>query len=104
NAGMSWSVDVHNIRRDILCDWIEASVVFQTTELSLSDVVDSLIDNQVYERQDMANEIAEEAWNVLRARIAYLQAPLGIQIQDTRIVREKDWTDFPAYGFCLALA
>lgn len=101
---MGRSVDVHNIKRDILCDWIEASIVFQVRQISRSDVVDALVDNEVYEHQDLAHEIVEEAWNVLRARAEYLKNPLGIKVEIDRITRDEEWTQFPAYGFCLALA
>jgi hypothetical protein len=104
NEGMNRSVNAHNIDRDILCDWIEANVVLQESRLSKSDVVDALTDNGVYENQDMANEIVEEAWTVLQNRVNYLKNPLGITIADDRITRNSRWTDFPAYAFCLVLA
>lgn len=101
---MGRSVNVHNINRNILCDWIEASIVFQIKQISKSDVVDSLIDNEVYEHQDLAHEVVEDAWNILRARFDYLKNPLGISVDINRMTRDQDWTQFPAYGFCLALA
>lgn len=103
-AGMARSVLKHNVDRDKLCDWIEASAVFQADRLSKSDVIDVLVENEVYETQDFASEIVEDAWNILQHRINYLQSPLGIAVDQNRITRERDWKTFPAYGFCLALS
>ncbi len=51
--GMSRSVNAHNVDVDVLCDWIEGSVLFQDEEdLPASDVVDVLIEAQIYENQE----------------------------------------------------
>lgn len=102
--GMARSLSHHNIDRSKLCDWIEASVIFDDNELSVPDVIDALVDNEVYETQDFASEIVESAWGVLRTRFEYLQAPLGITVSRNRITRTLAWTTFPAYGFCMGLA
>lgn len=104
NKGMARSVNVHNIDLNILCDWIEASVVFEDTELSKSDVIDVLIEEQVYSDQAFAAAIVENAWAVISRRATYLSQPLGIRVAGNRINRTDDWTVFPAYGFCLALS
>lgn len=103
-VGMTRSVNVHNGKLSVLCDWIEASILFNDDEISTTDVVDVLIENQIYDKQDFANERVEQAWSVLADRIAYMQGPLGITVSKNRIVRQQSWARFPAYGFCMALA
>ena len=47
--GIARSVTEHNSDINVLCDWVEASVVFDDTlELSKSDLIDILIENEVY--------------------------------------------------------
>ena len=103
-VGMTRSVNVHNGKLSVLCDWIEASILFNDDEISTTDVVDVLIENQIYDKQDFANERVEQAWSVLADRIAYMKDPLGITVSKNRIVRKQSWARFPAYGFCMALA
>ena len=115
--GINRSVAKHNSDINVLCDWVEASVVFDDTqELSKSDLIDTLIENEVYpsneedsgswesSSQDFASEIVEDVWSEISRRMNYLANPLGITVSGNRITRADDWKSFPAYGFCLALA
>lgn len=102
--GLARSVNRHNIDLNVFCDWIEASVVFDDAELSKSDVTEILIEEQIYQNQDFAAEMIENAWAVISRRVNYLSQPLGISVDGNRINRAEDWTAFPAYGFCLALS
>jgi len=102
--GMSRSVGMHNVRLSVLCDWVEASVLFSDNSISKSSVVDALLENEVYDSQDFASEIVENAWNVLSARVNYLKSPLGLSVVGNRISKKDVWSQFPAYGFCMALA
>jgi hypothetical protein len=104
DVGMRTSVTVHNVDLAILCDWVEASVVFDSEEMSRSEVIDTLLENHVYQNQDFAAEIVESAWAILRERFEYLGGPLGITATGNRISRKQSWDTFPAYGFCLALS
>lgn len=101
---MSRSINEHNVDFNILCDWIEASVVFDREELSKSDVIDALLGNQVYDKQDYAAEIVGTAWDVISRRVEYLSNPLGIVVSSDRIERGREWSQFPAYSFCLVLS
>ena len=98
------SVNNHNNKLNALCDWVEASLLFGTSELSRSEVVDVLLENQLYESQDLAHERVEQVWSVIAERSRYLQSPLGMQVVGNRITKTQPWTRFPAYGFCMALA
>lgn len=103
-SGMVRSIGVHNVDRQALYDWIEASAVFECEQISQSDVVDSLTENGVYESQEFASEIVDEAWKVLTSRFEYLGEPLGLKVAGKRITRDLEWSHFPAYGFCLAIS
>jgi hypothetical protein len=102
--GLARSINVHNGKLSVLCDWIEASILFSDEEISTTDVVDGLIENQIYDKQDFANERVEQAWSVIADRITYMKFPLGIKVSKNRISRKQPWSRFPAYGFCMALA
>jgi len=103
-SGLSRSIKQHNSDLNVLCDWVEASVVFEDEQVSKSDVVDRLIQDQVYEKQDFAAQIVDVVWSVISLRMKYLNSPLGIKMVKNRIIRSEEWESFPAYGFCLALA
>lgn len=102
--GIAHSVNAHNLDLDIFCDWIEASAVFEDDVLSKTDVVDTLLEHEIYDDQDFAREVVDDAWCVLQDRFRYLGSPLGLRVQGNRISRVDEWTAFPAYGFCLLLA
>src|SRR5437762_11153301 len=102
--GMAWSVNKHNVDLNVLCDWIEASVVLRDSQLSKSDVVKELLQQEVYEKQSFAKEVVDTAWSVIGSRVAHLGGPLGITVAGNRIARKENWDSFPAYSFCLTLS
>jgi hypothetical protein len=104
NEGLNRSVHSHNVDLDIVCDWIEASAVFGESQMSKSDVVEVLLENEIYAKSDFAFEIVDQAWGVVLGRTKYLNGPLGILGAGNRITRRDDWTHSPAYSFCLVLA
>lgn len=104
DKGISYSAKKHNVDLNVLCDWIEASVVFDEEQVSRSDVIDILMEEQIYDDQNFASEIVETAWSVISRRTSYLSQPLGMGVLGNRIYRTDDWTAFSAYGFCLALS
>ena len=101
--GMVPSVKKHNIDISVLCDWIEASVLFDDDELPKPDVIDILIENEVYNSQDFAGEIVDVAWEILRERLALPGAGIQFAVTNNRIARTNNWDTFPAYAFCLAI-
>jgi len=102
-CGMNYSVKKHNIDIDVLCDWIEASILFEVDEISKSDVVDVLIENEVYVSQDFAGEVVDIAWAILKERLKLPSAEIRFSITGNRIERANTWDSFPAYAFCLAV-
>jgi len=102
--GFRPSVKTHNIDLDILCDWVESSVLFVDDRLSASEVVDTLCDAHVYQEQDFAAEIIEIAWNAIKRRQNWIGHGSPIRIQAKNIERILSWQQASAYSFCMVLA
>jgi len=101
--GMAFSKNVHNVNLNHLCDWIEASLLFRDDSLSTTDVIDLLVEHQVYQDQDFASERVATAWSVVKRRYRNLGFPLGLRVTGSRLSKEGDWQEFPAYAFCMLL-
>lgn len=103
--GISRSVDAHNVKLDVLCDWIEASVLFVDGELSPINVVDTLTEEYIYAKQDMASRMVGDAWAELRRRQSCLGDGTSFTITTDRITRRRrSWKDTPAHSFCVLLS
>lgn len=102
--GISYSVNKHNSRLDLFCDWLEASVIFSDETLYKSDVVDSLTENGVYVEQDFANAFVDDAWAIVERRFRRLGHTLGIKTDTMSFTATKKWTEHPAYSFCVFLS
>jgi len=103
-VGMRRSVEKHNIDLNAVCDWIEGNVLFESETISIEDVVDQLIDNEVYDEQDFARERLSDAWDELERREHWMGNGTSIKIVGQRVIPYRAWQDNPAYSFCLALA
>lgn len=103
--GFQRSVNVHNVDLGVCSDWLEASALFSDNEITGSDVVDVLRENEIYRDQDFAWELFTDALNGLntRARIMGEGYPLDLTGR-VRIKRKDEWSDFTAYSFCLLLS
>lgn len=102
--GISRSVNVHNVELDVLCDWLESSVLFEEEELSATDVVDVLLEEHFYDDSDMASEIVSSAWTELLRRQSWIPEGSPFLIAGHRISRMRTWRQVPAYSFCLLLS
>ena len=103
-SGISRSVNSHNVKLDILCDWIEANVLFDEEELSTSDIVSCLLSENIYEESDMAFDIVSNAWTEFRRRQSCIPNETPFSITSQRISRKIGWTQVPAHGFCVLLS
>lgn len=104
NRGIRRSVNAHNSSLEPFCDWLEANALFDEDELFLPDVVDRLLEEQVYDNQEFAWEFIGNAITVLRNRSHVLQRGYPIDITGRRLVRRSRWNHFSAYCFCLSLS
>ena len=104
NRVLKRSTTVHNSRLEPFCDWLEANVLFEQTELAFSDVVDRLIEEQIYADQDFAWEFVGNAMSVLRSRASSLQRAYPFEILPRRIQPEESSAQIGPYRFCLSLS
>lgn len=103
--GIHRSIRKHNVDLEVICDWIEGSALFEDDEeLSASDVIDVLIEGEIYDEQDFAWQIVSDAWSELRRRQGWLRNGSPIEITNYRLRRLCGWQEVPAHSFCLALA
>ncbi len=102
--GFNVSVGAHNTRLDALTEWLEGSIAFASDQFSYSDVVDALIEGNVYRDQNFAGERVVQAWEELRRRQKCLGPAAPYDVERQRLKRVAEWTATPAYSFCLALA
>ena len=104
--GMFRSINKHNIKFNLLCDWIEGSILFDEyeDEFSMRDVVDVLIDESIYEESDFAMEIVFDAWYELERRLKCVAPRILFSIANSRLKRVGPWQDTPAHSFCVLLS
>jgi len=103
-SGISRSITTHNIDLDMLCDWIEASVLFEEDELSQTDVLDTLMEENIYAEHDMGLEIVTSAWTEIRRRQSWVAEGTPFSITRGRISRVREWKTIPGHSFCLLLS
>jgi len=103
DTGLRRSVEAHNVNREIVCDWIEGSVLFDDDSLSISDIVDSLCDNGVYADQDFAAQLVADIWSMLAQRRKWLGRGSPFRLSGRKIDRIRSWEEAPALSFCMVL-
>lgn len=94
----------HNIRLDILCDWIEGSILFHDEVVSKTDIVEILTESGIYNDADMALSIVNEAWNELKRRLRCLKQGSPFSFIRQTIRRTSSWEDNSAHSFCIILS
>ena len=94
----------YNIKLDVLCDWIEGSVLFDNETVSMTDVVDILTEESVYNDSDLASNIVGEAWSELKRRIGGIKQGNSISFIRRRIKSLGSWKESPAHSFCMILS
>lgn len=104
SRGFSLSVTKHNSDDDIVCDWIEGSVLFDDTSLSKNDIVDALIDLQIYNDSDFAFDYVENIFSKLNQRESCMATSYPFY-QDGNMIKAKgSWKEFIDYTFCLLVS
>jgi len=99
--GISRSISEHNSDLDTMCDWIEGSVLFVDNELSSADVVETLVEGNIYDDSDMGFEMVASTWTEIRRRQSGLGNSTPFSIDANRITRAREWRRVPGYSFCL---
>jgi hypothetical protein len=102
--GFKRSINAHNIELDVLSDWMEASALFvDRPQLPVSEMVDFLIQEEIYDEQSFCWERIDEGLAELRRRTR-LGPAFPIRIVERRIERlVGTWQEVPAHSFLLLL-
>ncbi len=101
----SRSVKTHNVDVAVLADWVEGSLLFGKEEaISKSDVVDMLIDEEIYEKSDFAWEIVVDGWNEIENRVKWVGDNRSVRVESNRIKKVSTWEEIPAHAFLLILS
>jgi hypothetical protein len=99
------SISKHNIDIQIFSDWVEGNVLFDSDEMSKTDIIDVLMENEIYADQDFAAEFVEDVWRELQRRFSLVGNDcLPLRISARRISRVFDWQATSAFSFCLILS
>ena len=102
--GFAQSVREHNVHLNVLCDWIEGSVLFDDEELSLIDIADVLIEEERYVTENFARQGVGNAWTELQRRLLWIGNGCAFTIDGRWIRRRTLWRDVPAHAFCILLS
>ena len=105
--GFQKSKRVVNVNSNVSADWVEATVLFDDLELSRNDVVDLLLEEQICDgdNQDLAHQIADEAWQEVAKRRSWGGVPDTVTITANRIARAPGhWSEEPVRAFFLLLS
>lgn len=102
--GMKRSIRVHNSHGSSFFDWLEADVLLAEEELSQTDVVDLLVEEQFYTDQNFCSEFVSNAWIQVRTRLSWMGSNSPISFQDRWMSRQVEWQDVPAHTFCLVVS
>lgn len=104
--GLRWPIDRHNSNLEILCDWIEGNILFDEDEdrLSVADIVDILIEENICEEQDYAEEIVNDVWNALERRLNWIGSEVPFSVIYPDVTRTDSWQDAPAHSFCILVS
>ena len=103
-GGFRQSIGNHNISDTTFLDWLQATTLFVEGEVSQTDVVDYLLEEQLYKEQHFALEFVAEGWGQLERRLAWLGDYSPIGVEDRWMVRQWEWREVPAYSYCLAVS
>ena len=88
-----------------MCDWIASTVIYEQTELSITDVVDTLIEEEKYTTEDFAYEMLGNVWMEFRRRQHCIGGEFyPLEIHNRWIRAQCTWRQSPAYAFCLLLS
>lgn len=104
-TGFGRSIRSHNVELDAMCDWVEGSVLFGEEKVSKRELVDVLLENNVYDDQDFATERVDSAWSELKSRQNTLEDTSPFVFQNQFItLKESTWEATPGHAFCVMLS
>jgi hypothetical protein len=104
SKGFSESVNEHNVNLAALTEWIEGCITFVDESISQVEVADSLVEENIYRKQDFAKIRIGDAWSELTRRKKCLGDACPYRVAGLRLERTMPWKRTPAFSFCLMLA
>jgi hypothetical protein len=102
--GFSPSVTKNNIKTEVLGDWLEANALFFDDQITKAEVVDFLREQEICSNQEVANDIADTAWNEIRRRKRISNIPDLLEIEDNFIRDNSTLNDDPIRAFFIGLS
>lgn len=102
--GIATSRHKHNVDRVILCDWLEASILFKGDALSGSDIVDVLMENGIYLEQTLAWELANDLLSMMSTRAVLMGDGYPLEPTTYGYAPKGFWDAYAPYAFCLMLS
>ena len=93
-----------NIDFEVLCDWIEANVIFGDDNVSKTDVIDVLLEEYRVKDEDEAQQTVATAWQITKKRSRISGAGYPIVVKATRMEKTSKWKNCSAYSFCLLVS
>jgi len=94
----------HNVDEELLCDWIEATVLFHEPSLSGAELVDLLTEQQYYTEQASAWQLFDMLYFRLQQRAQVLGEGYPLKLTHRLIESRGAWQEFLPYSFCLTLS
>jgi hypothetical protein len=98
--GISPSIKKHNCDTLAVADWIVSSALFGEEDVSRSDVVDILMENQAYREQDFCNEFVEQVWIYLNEFFSHINSN-SLSFENRKITYLASWEEDLALSYCL---
>ena len=102
-TGVARSINNHNSNLFLFCDWLEANALFFEDRLSFSDVIDQLLEDELYDFQDFAWEFVGNSLSELRKRALHLQRAYPLAVTDRHLKSRNEGGKHP-YLFCLLVS
>src|SRR5437870_1281917 len=85
------SSTVHNSQLSVAGDWLELNCLVQHSDFSRADVLDELMEQQIYKDQSFGSEFVSSIWSELRQRQRWLGASADLAFTDTGTRAVDDW-------------
>lgn len=101
------SITNHNSDLIVAADWVELTVLLSDSDdgVTSHEIIDYLIESQIYEDQGYCAEFVESVLSEirLRARISGSEYPLSVD-KNQRVIRSSPWEECVGLTFCLTLS
>jgi hypothetical protein len=98
--GISVSLSVHNCELYSVVDWVLASALFLGEDVSRSDVVDILMENDVYSNQDFCKLFVSDVWSVIEGFFKSAGVK-SLSFSKNSIRASGKWCEDLALTYCL---